>query len=135
MRSRTVKWSGGKDKAMKMSRDLTTRIAKRGVAVAAAVAVIGWGVAPADAWWRVGPPYWGYWPPVVVEPSLPPVVVQPSPPPVVVQPQAPQVYVAPEGAAHDSYYYYCESAKGYYPYVKDCPQGWTRVAPQPKAGG
>src|SRR5215467_4067242 len=45
------------------------------------------------------------------------------------QPQAPQVYVQPED------YYYCESAKEYYPYVKECPQGWTRIAPQPTLRG
>jgi hypothetical protein len=103
-------------------------MAKRGVAFAAAVAVLVCGVVPAYAWWRgpiwIGPPYWGY---------APPVVVQPSPPPVVVRPTAPQVYVQPD-AGHDSYYY-CESAKGYYPYVKECPQGWTRVAPQPLSAG
>jgi len=126
----------------------TMTMAKRGIAVASAVAVLVCGVAPAYAWWRpilIGPPYWGpyYAPPVVVEPSPPPVVVQPTPPPVVVQPappplvvqpQAPQVYVQPDDrAVHD--FYYCESAKAFYPNVKDCPQGWTRVAPQPTAGG
>jgi hypothetical protein len=29
------------------------------------------------------------------------------------------------------YWYYCERSKSYYPYVKECPSGWTRVAPQP----
>jgi hypothetical protein len=142
---------------MTMFQDARTRtMAKRGIAFAAAVAVLMFGVAPADAWWRggvwCGPgpcgPYWGYpyyAPPVVVEPAPPPVVVQPSPPPVVVQPSpppavvqapAPQVYVQPDDrAAHDSYFYYCESAKAYYPNVKECPQGWTRVAPQPTSGG
>ena len=123
---------------MRIYRDVTTRaMAKRGVAFAAAVAVLVCGVVPAYAWWR-GPvwvgPYLGYpyyTPPVVVEPS-PPVVVQPSPP-VVVQPPAPQVYAQPDDrAGHD--YYYCESVKAYYPYVKECPQGWTRVAPQPMSG-
>jgi hypothetical protein len=122
---------------MRICQDVRTKaMAKRGVAFAAAVAVLVCGVVPAYAWWRgpvwIGPPYWPYYtPPVVVEPPVPPVVVQPSAPPVVVQPPAPQVYVQPDGqTAHDSYYY-CESAKGYYPYVKECPQGWTRVAPQP----
>jgi len=126
---------------MRICQDVRTRTtAKRGVAFAAAVAVLVCGVVPAYAWWRgpvwIGPPYWGYAPPVIVEPSPPAVVVQPSPPPVVVQPPAPQVYVQPDDrAAHESYYYYCESAKAYYPYVKECPQGWTRVAPQPSPGG
>ena len=34
-------------------------------------------------------------------------------------PQAPQ------------YWYYCNASKAYYPYVKECPGGWQRVAPQP----
>jgi hypothetical protein len=135
---------------MRIFRDLRTRtFAKRGVAFAAAVGVLVCGVVPAHAWWRggvwCGPgPCWGYPyytppvvvepspPPVVIQPSPPPVVVQPSPPPVVVQPPAPQVYVQPDDRTA---YYYCESAKGYYPYVKECPQGWTRVAPQPTSGG
>jgi len=123
-----------KEKTMRICQDVRTRtMAKRGVAFAAAVAVLVCGVVPAHAWWRgpvwIGPPYWGY------PYYTPPVVVEPSPPPVRVQPPAPQVYVQPdERAAHDAYYY-CESAKGYYPYVKECPQGWTRVAPQPTSGG
>jgi hypothetical protein len=30
-----------------------------------------------------------------------------------------------------SYWYYCPSSNAYYPYVKDCPEGWQQVAPQP----
>jgi hypothetical protein len=30
-----------------------------------------------------------------------------------------------------SYWYYCSSSNAYYPYVKDCPEGWQQVAPQP----
>jgi hypothetical protein len=73
-------------------------------------------------WWgpRVfwGPPvYWGPWypyyvaPPVVIQ-QQPPVSVQPEP-----QPQQPV------------YWYYCENPQGYYPYVQNCPNGWTRVVP------
>jgi len=28
-------------------------------------------------------------------------------------------------------WYYCNSAKGYYPYVPSCPEGWRAVAAQP----
>ncbi len=28
-------------------------------------------------------------------------------------------------------WYYCPSAKAYYPYVRQCPKGWQRVPPQP----
>jgi len=58
--------------------------------------------------------------------------------PLVVQQQAP-VYVeqnpqpAPSAqpSAPAGYWYYCADSRAYYPYVKDCPAGWQRVAPQP----
>jgi len=112
---------------------------KQGIGLGAAIAVLLLGVAPAYAWWHgphvwVGGPLWYpnpyYAPPVYV----PPVVVQPSPP-VVVQPSPPPTYVPPPATAPaESSWYYCGSSKGYYPYVKECPGGWTRVAPQPNPG-
>jgi hypothetical protein len=59
------------------------------------------------------------------------------PPAVVVQPSSPPVYVerddaAPESAPSTAYWYYCAESKTYYPYVKHCPGGWQRVAPQPQ---
>jgi hypothetical protein len=51
-----------------------------------------------------------------------------SAPPVVVQ-QTP-VYVQPQQQEEEAYYwYYCQSPKGYYPYVKSCPSGWMKVVP------
>jgi len=47
-----------------------------------------------------------------------PVYVQPAPVPS--QPQAPA-----------QSWYYCDSAKGYYPYVANCPEGWKPVPVQP----
>ena len=43
----------------------------------------------------------------------------------------PQVYIeqAPAG-----YWYYCASARGYYPTVSTCPEPWIRVAPRPGEG-
>ena len=32
------------------------------------------------------------------------------------------------------WWYYCVDAKGYYPYVNQCPGGWLRVEPQPAPG-
>ncbi|OGA15975.1 MAG: hypothetical protein A3I63_10375 [Betaproteobacteria bacterium RIFCSPLOWO2_02_FULL_66_14] len=76
----------------------------------------------------IGWPYWGpyvapfpyYYPPyqerIVVVPSEPTVYVE--------QPRA-----AP--AADAGYWYYCGGAGAYYPYVKECPGGWQRVAPRP----
>lgn len=69
-----------------------------------------------------------------------------NPPPVVVTPAQPQVYIeqgstqAPAqttppststGNANANYWYYCEAADGYYPYVKECPAGWKQVTPTP----
>jgi hypothetical protein len=64
------------------------------------------------------PPY--YYPPQVV-------VVPSAPPPVYVEQQQQS---APESG--QQYWYYCASAKGYYPYVKDCPDGWQKILPQPE---
>ena len=66
------------------------------------------------------PPYY-YYPPRVVVPASPPVYVeQPSP------------QAAPD--AQQYWWYYCPDSKTYYPYVKQCPGGWQRVAPQPPPG-
>ena len=103
---------------------------KKGIALVVALAAVFVGVGPAAAWWH-GPHVWvgGPWypypyyaPPVVVQPS-PPIVVQPSPQPYVQQPH--------EATPAQSYWYYCDSSKSYYPYVKECPGGWQRVSPQP----
>jgi hypothetical protein len=52
-------------------------------------------------------------------------------PPVVTQPQ-PQIYIEPAPQQEEeSYWYYCPKSKGYYPYVKKCPEGWLRVVPSP----
>lgn len=64
-------------------------------------------------------PYWGggpYWP----HDAYPPVVVAP----------APRVYVAP-APPPPTYWYYCDAAQAYYPYVQQCPGGWRQVLPTP----
>jgi hypothetical protein len=68
-------------------------------------------------WWVVGGGWYFYPSPIYPYPNpyVPPVVVTPAPPP----PQA-----APQ------YWYYCNSARGYYPYVTSCPEGWMQVVPQ-----
>jgi hypothetical protein len=43
---------------------------------------------------------------------------------------SPQTYIQQETPAQQ-YWYYCQSAQGYYPYVTECPGGWQQVAPQP----
>lgn len=64
-------------------------------------------------------PYPSYYPPVVVVPSEPPVYIQKE----TIRPAQPSNY----------YWYYCRNPEGYYPYVKQCPTGWLKVAPQPPA--
>jgi hypothetical protein len=61
-----------------------------------------------------------------------------APSPVIVTPAAPPVYIeqtAPQASTQlpSNYWYYCNDPQGYYPYVKDCPAGWQKVAPQPSS--
>ncbi|OIQ75233.1 hypothetical protein GALL_431000 [mine drainage metagenome] len=70
-----------------------------------------------DGWWGVPyAPYggWSTWnPPLVIERQ--PMVVQTLPP----------------GPAPQSFWYYCQNPAGYYPYVANCPGGWTPVPATP----
>ena len=67
-------------------------------------------------------PY-GYYPPTVVTPAQPPVYIEQG-----TSQEAPQQ--AP--AESDNYYWYhCDKPDGYYPYIKECPGGWQKVAPTP----
>jgi hypothetical protein len=68
--------------------------------------------------------YPGYYPPYPYYTA--PVVVQQSPP---VYTERQDVAPAPET---QSYWYYCAATRGYYPYVKECPGGWQKVAPTPQ---
>ena len=78
---------------------------------------------PFGGWGWYGPPYGYYYPPYY--PSS--VVVVPAQPPTYVQQEGVQSAPAPQ----QGYWYYCTDARAYYPYVKECPGGWQRVAPQP----
>ena len=51
-----------------------------------------------------------------------------SAPPVVIK-QQPPVYIEPE-EQESGYWYYCQEAQAYYPYVKSCPGGWMKVVPE-----
>jgi hypothetical protein len=115
-------------------------------ALAAAIALTAVAVpAQAHGRWHGGislsfgvpyPYYWGprvyYGPPVY----YPAPMYDYGPPPVVVAPASPPVYVERDDAAPSAtrpgatWWYWCESARGYYPYVKECPGGWQRVPPQ-----
>ena len=74
-------------------------------------------VGPAWYWgpaWYYPPPYY-YYPPE--------------------RPAEPPVYVERIDPGEQGWWYYCDPAKGYYPYVKECPSGWRRVSPTPPAPG
>lgn len=74
----------------------------------------GWG----PGWWGAPYPYYSY-------PYY-------AAPPVVVQQPAPEIYVQPAPQTEEpSYWYYCQDPKGYYPYVRQCPNGWMKVVPSP----
>ena len=75
----------------------------------------------------VGGPYWGPywgWGPAYYYP--PPAYYYPPP-----RPAEPTQYIERIDPAETGSWYYCEESRGYYPYVKDCASGWTRVAPAP----
>jgi hypothetical protein len=76
----------------------------------------------------VGGPYWGPywgWGPSYYYP--PPYYYYPPAP----APAQPTEYVERISPANQGWWYYCEQSRGYYPYVKECPTGWRRVAPAP----
>jgi len=69
-------------------------------------------------------PGWGLWDPFFYPYYAPQ-------PPVIIQ-QQPEEYLLPEQQPEEtSYWYYCRTPKGYYPYVKSCPGGWMKVVPSP----
>ena len=70
----------------------------------------------------------------VTAPFAPPVAPPAyGPPPAAVYAPAPaytQHAYAPPPPPAPSYWYYCPSAGGYYPYVRACPGGWLTVLPR-----
>ena len=80
------------------------------------------------------PPYYyprPYYAPSYYAPYYPPVVVAPPAPPVYLERGAEQSLPAP-ASAQQNWWYYCNESRAYYPYARDCPAGWQRVAPQPQ---
>ena len=88
---------------------------------------VGFGFGP---YWG---PAWGPWwypPPYHYYPA--PAVVVPAQPVTYVEQGSVSAAPAPAPAADSgSWWYYCEGSRSYYPYVKQCPSGWQRVAPTP----
>ena len=74
-------------------------------------------------WWWFAGGLWYFYPAPIYpypDPYVPPVAVAPAPPPAMASaPPPPQ------------YWYYCDSARGYYPYVPACPSGWHAVPATP----
>ena len=66
---------------------------------------------------------------VAPPPGTEPTTVQPAPPPA----SSPQTGQAPSSVTQPSAgdWFYCESAKAYYPYVNECKEGWRQVPATP----
>ncbi|HKC83498.1 MAG TPA: hypothetical protein VKD46_05830 [bacterium] len=77
---------------------------------------IGPRLLPVYPYWWDYPSYYYYAPPIVVQ--EPPVYIQPQPAP-------------PASSRQDVPWYYCPSAKAYYPWVRTCPEVWVEVPPRP----
>ena len=65
--------------------------------------------------------------PTGYEVVAPPAVAAAQPAPVA----APQPPAVTPGAQASGVWYYCESSKGYYPYVNQCAEGWKTVPASP----
>lgn len=73
-------------------------------------------------WWWIAAGMWYFYPAPIYpypDPYTPPVTVINQPPASVSAQPAPQSW------------YYCDSAKGYYPYVPACAEAWRIVPAQP----
>ena len=53
--------------------------------------------------------------------------------PVIVERPTTDYYVQPDLQQSEvpAYWYFCRKPEGYYPYVKQCPEGWMKVVPTP----
>ena len=97
----------------------------------------GWHGGSNGWWWVAGGMWYAYPKPVYPypDPYIPPTVIyeQPAPPVVYVpapqqtQPLQPPVAEPPV----QQFWYYCDAAGGYYPYVPSCPGGWKTVPATP----
>jgi hypothetical protein len=113
----------------------------------AAAALLGVSGAANAAHWRVGvymgapaPYYYPYGAPVVPAPYY---YAPYAPPPVIVSPAAPDTtYVERpqpgqddegQNAPQPGTWWYCDTTKRYYPYVKQCASGWREVPATPPA--
>jgi len=87
---------------------------------------LGWEAAriPGPYYYPAYPVY--YYPaPIYYYPAYPPTVIIDSPPAMI--PPGGTTRAAPPAAQSPPNWYYCDSAKGYYPYVRQCPEAWRMV--------
>ncbi len=68
---------------------------------------------------------------VAAPPAEPGAVAQAPPPSPAAQAPPPSPAAPAPGGAASGTWYYCESAKAYYPYVADCKEGWHPVPAVP----
>ena len=100
----------------------------------------GWHGGRSGWWWVSGGAWYSYPQPVYPypDPYRPPVVVveqepvyvqipAPAPAPVQIVTSPPPVAARPA----PQFWYYCDAARGYYPYVSSCPGGWKTVPATP----
>jgi hypothetical protein len=74
-------------------------------------------------------------PPYYADPYYyPPAVAMESAPSAYAEQGGAQAAPAPAPQQQQNWWYYCVGSNMYYPYVRECPGGWQRVAPQPPAG-
>jgi hypothetical protein len=78
----------------------------------------------APLYWHSWHPWWYYPPPAYY---YPPAVYVPAQPTTYIEQGTSSAPAADPGG----WWYYCDTARGYYPYVKECPSGWQRVPPAP----
>lgn len=93
---------------------------------------IGWWWVAGGVWYSYPKPIYPYPDPyipptIIYEQPAPPVVYMPAPAPIQVQPLQPPTTQPPV----QQFWYYCEAANGYYPYVASCPGGWKTVPATP----
>jgi len=74
-------------------------------------------------WWGAPYPYWGYYGAPYYDPYY-------AYAPPVVQEQQTYVEAAPAPQQPKAYWYYCGSARAYYPTAPTCPEVWIKVPPR-----
>ena len=82
-----------------------------------------------DLW--LGPGFGPWWGPGWYPYSYP--YGYPYSSPVIIQ-KEPDLYLEPQ-TEQPRYWYFCKDPEGYYPYVKNCPNGWMKVVPSPAPTG